>query len=66
MSEMICITCPLGCHLSIERTSPGEISVTGNRCSRGEAYAREELLSPKRMVTTTCAIAGSRGSGTAQ
>ena len=61
MQEMICITCPLGCHLAIERTSTAEISVTGNRCSRGEAYAREELLSPKRVVTTTCAIAGIRG-----
>ncbi len=61
MQELICITCPLGCHLAIERTSAAEISVTGNRCSRGEAYAREELLSPKRVVTTTCAIAGIRG-----
>jgi CxxC motif-containing protein len=54
MSEMICITCPLGCHLSIQHISETEISVTGNRCSRGEAYAREELLFPKRVVTTTC------------
>ena len=54
MSEMICITCPMGCHLSIERPSDNEIVVSGNRCPRGEKYAREELLSPKRVVTATC------------
>ncbi|MCE1196999.1 DUF1667 domain-containing protein [bacterium] len=54
MSEMICITCPMGCHLSIERPSENEIVVSGNRCPRGEKYAREELLSPKRVVTATC------------
>jgi CxxC motif-containing protein len=59
MEEMICITCPMGCHLSVQRLSASEISVTGNRCARGEAYAREELLSPKRVVTTTCGIAAS-------
>ncbi|TXT49526.1 MAG: hypothetical protein FD137_640 [Spirochaetes bacterium] len=58
MSEMICITCPLGCHLSIQRISETEISVTGNRCSRGETYAKEELLFPKRVVTTTCRAVG--------
>lgn len=64
MSEMICITCPLGCHLSIQRLSETEITVTGNRCSRGETYAREELLFPKRVVTTTCrAVRLSAGTG---
>jgi CxxC motif-containing protein len=54
MTEMICITCPMGCHLQIEKLSETDISVTGNRCARGEKYAREELLSPKRVVTATC------------
>jgi CxxC motif-containing protein len=65
MEEMICITCPMGCHLSVQRLSASEISVTGNRCARGEAYAREELLSPKRVVTTTCGIAASGAAGDA-
>jgi len=56
MTEMICITCPMGCHLSIERLSEHDIAVTGNRCARGEQYAREELLSPKRVVTATCKV----------
>lgn len=60
--EMVCITCPMGCHLEIEQTSGGGISVTGNRCARGEQYAREEILSPRRVVTATCRVRGS-GSG---
>ncbi|MHB0896545.1 MAG: DUF1667 domain-containing protein [Spirochaetales bacterium] len=59
MTEMICITCPMGCHLSIERLSESDIAVTGNRCARGEQYAREEMLSPRRVVTATCKIAPS-------
>jgi len=65
MTEMICITCPMGCHLKIERLSETEIAVTGNRCARGESYAREEILSPRRVVTTTCRAAGSAGGGPA-
>lgn len=56
MHEMICITCPIGCHLSIEKISDEELSVTGNKCQRGAQYAREELLSPKRVVTATCKL----------
>jgi CxxC motif-containing protein len=62
MTEMICITCPMGCHLEIERLSETEIAVTGNRCASGENYAREEILSPRRVVTTTCRVAGAIGS----
>jgi len=53
--EMICIVCPVGCHLQVT-TDGEEIKVTGNRCSRGEEYAREEMLSPKRVVTATCRL----------
>jgi CxxC motif-containing protein len=56
--ELICITCPRGCHLSIERDAKGEFEVSGNRCPRGAAYAREELTAPKRTVTATAKLAG--------
>jgi CxxC motif-containing protein len=52
--ELTCITCPIGCRLVVERGSGGELVVTGNRCPRGAAYAREEMLAPKRTVTATC------------
>ncbi|MFO7849051.1 MAG: DUF1667 domain-containing protein [Spirochaetia bacterium] len=36
-----------------------EVSVSGNKCPRGEAYALEEVLAPKRTVTATCRVTGS-------
>ncbi len=53
--EMVCIVCPVGCHLRIKLGGESP-SVSGNRCPRGEEYALEELLAPKRVVTATCAI----------
>jgi CxxC motif-containing protein len=50
-SEMICIACPLGCRLSVTPMVGDEVSVSGNRCPKGEVYAREELLAPRRTVT---------------
>lgn len=49
--EMICISCPIGCHMSAEFSNPEDIIVTGNKCKRGEMYAKEEVFSPKRVIT---------------
>lgn len=53
--EMICITCPIGCHLIIEQDGD-HIEVTGNTCPRGKQYAIAELTNPTRMLTTTIVI----------
>jgi len=54
--EMICISCPIGCNLKV-KIEKGEdtenIIVEGNKCPRGEVYGKEEILSPKRVVTAT-------------
>jgi len=39
----------------VDMDERGEMTVTGNRCVRGEHYAREEIFNPKRVVTFTCA-----------
>lgn len=50
--ELICIRCPMGCHLLAEwNGSMEELNVTGNRCPRGAAYASQELRDPRRTVT---------------
>ena len=50
--EITCIGCPMGCLISAD-VENGEIrSLTGYTCPRGEAYARQELTAPKRMITT--------------
>lgn len=57
MQNLTCIICPVGCSLEISESADG-LSVTGNRCPRGAAYAIEEIRSPKRTVTATCKIEG--------
>lgn len=59
--ELICISCPMGCHLMAKYEEkkeliPEEIKISGNKCKRGVIYGKEELLAPKRVVTATCAI----------
>jgi CxxC motif-containing protein len=50
MKKMICITCPTGCEMEVLCTE-GKITVTGNRCPRGAAYAESEIRDPRRTVT---------------
>ena len=52
MRELTCIICPVGCGLKAE-INGGEITVTGNSCPRGAAYAKSECVFPMRIVTTT-------------
>jgi len=65
MRNLTCIVCPIGCSLEVEENneqrtennvSSDNFSVKGNRCARGVNYAREELRSPKRVITATCLI----------
>ena len=60
MRNLTCIVCPIGCSLDVEadKLSADDLSVTGNRCPRGAVYAREEIRTPKRVVTATCRIEG--------
>jgi CxxC motif-containing protein len=50
--SLVCISCPLGCHLEVYRQDGG-FRVSGNKCPRGKTYALEEMLAPKRVVTAT-------------
>ena len=52
MKEMTCIICPMGCSLTVKEEN-GELKVCGNTCKRGEEYAKTEMLSPARTLTTT-------------
>lgn len=58
MREMICICCPLGCHLTVDDSDLNNIKVTGNTCKRGENYGRDEIICPKRMVTSSVKVLG--------
>ncbi|MBE6746841.1 MAG: DUF1667 domain-containing protein [Ruminococcaceae bacterium] len=59
--EMICVSCPLGCMLSVELNDKNEvISVSGNTCKRGEQYAVDECTNPVRMLTSTMKVEGGK------
>lgn len=51
-NTIVCITCPRSCVMHVERDGE-EIVVTGNRCARGEAFARQELTDPQRTICST-------------
>ncbi len=58
MREMICINCPMGCHLQVDDANLADIKVTGNICPRGVTYAKNEITCPKRMVTGSVRVSG--------
>ena len=50
--QLVCIACPLGCRMTVSiGASAEDVDVTGNRCARGDAYGREEILAPRRILT---------------
>jgi len=53
--EIRCIVCPTGCLVHVENVN-GELVIEGHSCNRGEEYAREEFIAPKRILTTTIRV----------
>ncbi|HNT97377.1 MAG TPA: DUF1667 domain-containing protein [Elusimicrobiales bacterium] len=50
---MTCIECPRGCALEVTLENEWKVSaVAGHQCPRGEKYARQEVESPMRTLTT--------------
>lgn len=58
VNNLICINCPMGCALTVEMNGDEIVSVSGNTCNRGDAYARKELTNPTRIVTSTVRVTG--------
>ncbi len=54
--EMICISCPLGCSLSVEYVGKTIQNINGNRCKVGLEYAEKEIFNPERTLTTTVRV----------
>ncbi|MBN2796914.1 MAG: DUF1667 domain-containing protein [Clostridia bacterium] len=55
--QMICIVCPIGCHIEVKKVED-QVVVTGNQCNRGAVYGKEELIAPKRVLPTTVKFEG--------
>ncbi|MDR3049485.1 MAG: DUF1667 domain-containing protein [Elusimicrobiota bacterium] len=56
VTELICISCPKGCHLKIDEKN--NYAVTGNSCERGAIYGKKEMTNPTRVITSTAIIRG--------
>lgn len=56
--KIICITCPLGCEITVRGDADRVDSIEGHACKRGEAYARDEFIAPVRILTTSVSVAG--------
>lgn len=55
---LTCICCPMGCQITVETNGSEIINLTGNTCKRGDTYARREITSPSRTVTSTVRVTG--------
>ena len=56
VKELVCINCPMSCHLKVTLEGSEVVKVEGNTCPRGDRYAHAELTNPMRMVTSTVEI----------
>jgi CxxC motif-containing protein len=57
MAELLCIVCPMGCQLTVNKAEDGSYRVSGATCKRGTEYGAREAVAPRRMLTTTLATA---------
>lgn len=55
--KLICVTCPKGCTLEVNREGETILKVEAG-CKRGQEYARQELTDPRRMVASSVRIQG--------
>lgn len=60
-SQLICIGCPVGCLITVEKKEDGSLKITGNTCKKGEEYARNEFTAPVRTVTSMITVENGKG-----
>lgn len=57
VKKLTCVVCPAGCQIEVTLDESGAVlSVTGNTCPRGKAYAESEMTHPVRTLTTTVTL----------
>ncbi len=56
--EIVCVSCPVGCQIKVQIEGGKLTRLEGHRCPRGEAYARQEALEPKRVLATSVKVEG--------
>jgi len=56
--SLICIECPVGCHITVCMEKNRAVKITGNKCPKGEKYALSEIQNPVRVLTTSVLAEG--------
>ena len=61
LKTLTCILCPIGCTLGVQLTDQdtnNEYEISGGKCPKGQAYALEEMTSPKRTLQSSIGVEG--------
>ena len=53
IKNLTCVECPMGCSLKVTVDDGKAVSVEGNNCPRGKAYGENEVVCPRRTLTTS-------------
>lgn len=56
--EFICIICPNGCRIEAEAEGEAIRSIIGAACARGKEYVSQELIDPRRNISTSVLVTG--------
>ena len=57
--DIVCIVCPNGCRLMVSINEENKVTLVENAlCNRGETYAKDEIQSPRRSLTSTVKVVG--------
>lgn len=51
MEKLTCIMCPIGCEIEYEKKDDN-FEFSGYACKRGLIYAKKEVVSPERVITS--------------
>ena len=54
----VCIVCPNGCTIEAQYEDDKIYSITGNKCKKGVDYVRQELIDPRRTISSSVRIEG--------
>lgn len=58
IKNITCIECPQGCQLEVDIENGYVVKVTGQKCKKGEGYARQEIENPMRVLTSVVLTQG--------
>lgn len=61
IKELICTNCPIGCPLRVEYEDGKILSISGNTCKNGITFGTNEVLCPKRTITSIVRLSNREG-----